>query len=100
MRVITQSVQDCYAVLGIIHNLWRPVPGRIKDFIAMPRPNLYQSLHTSVITDTGETFEIQIRTEEMHKMCEEGIAGIGDDRRMQRLIEIRPRHCNEVFNAS
>ncbi|HWZ82168.1 MAG TPA: bifunctional (p)ppGpp synthetase/guanosine-3',5'-bis(diphosphate) 3'-pyrophosphohydrolase [Terriglobales bacterium] len=74
MRVITNSVQDCYAVLGIIHNRWRPVPGRIKDFIAMPRPNLYQSLHTSVITETGETFEIQIRTEEMHKMCEEGIA--------------------------
>src|SRR6266446_5255178 len=74
MRVITRSVQDCYAVLGIIHNVWRPVPGRIKDFIAMPRPNLYQSLHTSVITETGETFEIQIRTEEMHKMCEEGIA--------------------------
>src|SRR5271168_1238730 len=74
MRVITHSVQDCYAVLGIIHNLWRPVPGRIKDFIAMPRPNLYQSLHTSVISEEGETFEIQIRTEEMHKMCEEGIA--------------------------
>src|SRR5437763_7369139 len=74
MRVITTSVQDCYAVLGIIHNRWRPVPGRIKDFIAMPRPNLYQSLHTSVITETGETFEIQIRTEEMHRMAEEGIA--------------------------
>jgi len=74
MRVITQSVQDCYAVLGIIHNLWRPVPGRIKDFIAMPRPNFYQSLHTSVITEEGEAFEIQIRTEEMHKMAEEGIA--------------------------
>ena len=74
MRVITQSVQDCYAVLGIIHNVWRPVPGRIKDFIAMPRPNFYQSLHTSVITEDGTPFEMQIRTEEMHKMAEEGIA--------------------------
>ncbi|MBZ5652908.1 MAG: bifunctional (p)ppGpp synthetase/guanosine-3',5'-bis(diphosphate) 3'-pyrophosphohydrolase, partial [Acidobacteriia bacterium] len=74
MRVITPSVQDCYAVLGIIHNLWRPVPGRIKDFIAMPRPNFYQSLHTSVIAEEGTPFEVQIRTEEMHKMAEEGIA--------------------------
>ncbi len=74
MRVVTRSLQDCYAVLGIIHNLWRPVPGRIKDFIAMPRPNFYQSLHTSVITEEGTPFEIQIRTEEMHKMAEEGIA--------------------------
>ena len=74
MRIITRSLQDCYAVLGIIHNLWRPVPGRIKDFIAMPRPNFYQSLHTSVITEDGTPFEIQIRTEEMHKMAEEGIA--------------------------
>jgi len=74
MRVITQSVQDCYAVLGIIHNVWRPVPGRIKDFIAMPRPNYYQSLHTSVITEDGTPFELQIRTEEMHRMAEEGIA--------------------------
>ncbi len=74
MRIITKSVHDCYAVLGIIHNLWRPVPGRIKDFIAMPRPNLYQSLHTTVISETGESFEVQIRTEEMHRMAEEGIA--------------------------
>ena len=74
MRVITKSVQDCYGVLGIVHNIWRPVPGRIKDFIAMPRPNLYQSLHTSVITEEGTSFEIQIRTEEMHRMAEEGIA--------------------------
>src|SRR5271168_4977935 len=74
MRVVTNSVQDCYAVLGIVHNVWRPVPGRIKDFIAMPRPNFYQSLHTSVITEDGTSFEIQIRTEEMHRTAEEGIA--------------------------
>jgi len=74
MRVITKSLQDCYAVLGIVHNVWRPVPGRIKDFIAMPRPNFYQSLHTSVITEDGTPFEVQIRTEEMHHMAEEGIA--------------------------
>jgi len=74
MRVITKSLQDCYAVLGIVHNVWRPVPGRIKDFIAMPRPNFYQSLHTSVITEDGTPFEVQIRTEEMHRMAEEGIA--------------------------
>jgi guanosine-3',5'-bis(diphosphate) 3'-pyrophosphohydrolase len=74
MRVITKSLQDCYAVLGIVHNVWRPVPGRIKDFIAMPRPNFYQSLHTSVITEDGSPFEVQIRTDEMHRMAEEGIA--------------------------
>src|SRR6202140_4581399 len=74
MRIVTRSLQDCYAVLGIIHNIWRPVPGRIKDFIAMPRPNFYQSLHTSVITEEGTPFEVQIRTEEMHRMAEEGIA--------------------------
>jgi GTP pyrophosphokinase len=74
VRIITKSVKDCYTTLGAIHQMWRPVPGRIKDFIAMPRPNLYQSLHTTVITEDGHQFEVQIRTEEMHKMAEEGIA--------------------------
>jgi GTP pyrophosphokinase len=74
LRVLTHSVKDCYAALGIIHQTWSPVPGRIKDFIAMPRPNGYQSLHTSVISDHGFPFEVQIRTEEMHRHAEEGIA--------------------------
>src|SRR5919106_1692977 len=74
LRIVTQSVKDCYAALGIIHQTWSPVPGRIKDFIAMPRPNGYQSLHTSVISDRGVPFEVQIRTEEMHRLAEEGIA--------------------------
>jgi GTP pyrophosphokinase len=74
VRIITRSVKDCYSALGAIHSLWRPVPGRIKDFIAMPRPNLYQSLHTTVMTEAGMQFEVQIRTEEMHKLAEEGIA--------------------------
>ena len=73
LRVITDSKKNCYAALGVIHNQWRPVPDRIKDFIAMPRPNLYQSLHTSVITDEGQRFEVQIRTDDMHEMAEQGI---------------------------
>jgi GTP diphosphokinase / guanosine-3',5'-bis(diphosphate) 3'-diphosphatase len=74
VRIITGTVRDCYGALGIIHNLWRPVPGRIKDFIAIPRPNMYQSLHTSVIGPHGQPFEVQIRTTEMHRLAEEGIA--------------------------
>jgi GTP diphosphokinase / guanosine-3',5'-bis(diphosphate) 3'-diphosphatase len=74
LRIITDSVKNCYAALGVIHNQWRPIPGRIKDFIAIPRPNLYQSLHTSVVGPHGHTFEVQIRTEEMHRIAEEGIA--------------------------
>jgi len=74
VRIITDSVRSCYAALGVIHNTWRPVPGRIKDFIAIPRPNLYQSLHTSVIGPHGQPFEVQIRTEDMHRVAEEGIA--------------------------
>jgi len=74
LRIVTQSVKDCYAALGIIHQTWSPVPGRIKDLIAMPRPNGYQSLHTSVISEHGFPFEVQIRTEEMDRRAEEGIA--------------------------
>jgi GTP pyrophosphokinase len=74
LRIITDSVKNCYAALGVIHKEWRPVPGRIKDFIAIPRSNLYQSLHTSVFGPEGRHFEVQIRTEEMHRIAEEGIA--------------------------
>src|SRR5580704_2798417 len=88
LRIVTESVKDAYAALGIIHQTWSPVPGRIKDFIAMPRPNGYQSLHTSVISEHGMPFEVQIRTMAMHQMAEEGIAAhwkykegrIGDQR--------------------
>jgi GTP pyrophosphokinase len=74
VRVITEDVASCYAVFGLIHTLWRPVPGRIKDFIAIPRANRYQSLHTTVMGAGGHQFEVQIRTEEMHRIAEEGIA--------------------------
>jgi GTP pyrophosphokinase len=74
LRVITPSVRDCYAALGIIHQTWAPMPGHIKDFIAMPRHNRYQSLHTTVFGEQGVTFEVQIRTVEMHQTAEEGIA--------------------------
>src|ERR1700730_11550989 len=111
LRIITDSVKDCYAALGIIHQTWSPVPGRIKDFIAMPRPNGYQSLHTSVISERGVPFEVQVRTVAMHRMAEEGIAAywkykegrVGDHRDerhfqwMRQLLEYQDRDPQEFI---
>ena len=115
MRVITSSVRDCYAALGIIHQTWAPVPGRFKDFVAMPRPNAYQSLHTSVVSDRGFPFEVQIRSERMHHVAEDGIAahwkykegriGANADERyfvwLRRLLEWQQevRDPNEFIHA-
>jgi guanosine-3',5'-bis(diphosphate) 3'-pyrophosphohydrolase len=100
LRVITDSIKDCYAILGIIHQRWSHLPQRFRDFIAMPKPNLYQALHTTVITEGRKTFEIQIRTREMHDLAENGIAAhwrykddaasapAGEDQRLHWLREM------------
>ena len=99
MRVLVPTVEDCYAVLGKVHAIYRPLPGRVKDYIAMPKPNGYQSLHTTIVSDNNRPLEIQIRTFEMHKYCEYGVAAhwIYKERRKQNKFDQRMTWFRQVL---
>ncbi len=96
IRIITDDIKNCYAILGVIHSLWKPIPGKIKDYIAMPKGNMYQSLHTTILGPLGRRVELQIRTEEMHRTCEGGIAshwkykeGVGTEKDEEKFLWLR-----------
>ena len=102
VRIIVDDVKDCYTLLGQIHTMWKPLPNRVKDYIAVPKPNNYQSLHTTVMTQFGQTFEVQIRTKEMHRIAEYGVAAhwkYKEGRTQSSVLDEKVRWLREVMDA-